>query len=81
LWAGAVRMQGPTAISLVGSPAEIAGAIMEYKAVGISQFILSGWPKLDEMIYFGQEVLPLIRQREAEGAAQDEVHSRASMMN
>lgn len=81
LWTGAVRFQGPTAISLVGSPAEIADAFMEYKEIGISQFILSGWPKLEEMIYFGQEVLPCIRQREAEWAAQNDVRSRASMMN
>ncbi|HEY6352084.1 MAG TPA: LLM class flavin-dependent oxidoreductase [Candidatus Angelobacter sp.] len=78
LWTGAVRFQGPTAISLVGSRAEIADAIMEYKEIGISQFILSGWPKLDEMIYFGQEVLPLVRQREAERAGQGAALSRAS---
>lgn len=78
LWTGAVRFQGPTAISLVGSPAEIADAMMQYKEIGISQFILSGWPKLDQMIYFGEEVLPLIRQREAEKATQDDVRSRAS---
>lgn len=81
LWTGAVRFQGPTAISLVGSPAEIADAIMGYKEIGISQFIISGWPKLNEMIYFGQEVLPLIRQRETERTAQDDVRSRASVMN
>lgn len=81
LWTGAVRFQGPTAISLVGSPAEIADAIMEYKEIGISQFILSGWPKLEEMIYFGQEVVPIIRQREAERVAQDDVRSRTSVMN
>lgn len=81
LWTGAVRVQGPTAISLVGSPAEIADAIMEYKDIGISQFILSGWPKLAEMTFFGQEVLPRIRQREAERAAQGNTRSRASAMN
>lgn len=81
LWTGAVRFQGPTAISLVGSPAEIADAIMEYKDIGISQFILSGWPKLEEMIYFGQEVVPIIRQREAERVAQDDTRSRTSVMN
>jgi alkanesulfonate monooxygenase len=81
LWTGAVRVQGPTAISLVGSPAEIADAIMEYKDVGISQFILSGWPKLAEMTYFGQDVLPRIRQKEAERAAQANARSRTSVMN
>lgn len=64
LWTGAVRYTGAPAIALVGSPEEIASAIMEYREVGVTQFILSGWPKLDEMSYFGREVLPLIRQRE-----------------
>lgn len=81
LWTGAVRVQGPTAIALVGSAQEIASAILEYKSIGVSQFIFSGWPKLEEMVYFGQEVLPLIRQREAERAAQDDVHSPASVMD
>ena len=69
LWTGAVRMQGPTAIALVGSAEEVASAVLDYKAIGVSQFILAGWPKLDEMIYFGQAVLPLVRQKECEIAS------------
>lgn len=71
LWTGAIRMQGPTAITLVGSAEEVASAILEYKSIGVSQFIFAGWPKLEEMLYFGREVLPLIRQREVERAAQE----------
>jgi alkanesulfonate monooxygenase len=66
LWRGAVRTHGPGTVCLVGSPAEVANALMKYKAIGISQFILSGWPKLEEMIFFGEHVLPLVRQREKE---------------
>jgi len=66
LWTGAVRVQGPTAITLVGSPEEVAAAILDYKKIGVSQFIFSGWPKLDEMVYFGRSVLPLVRQKEQE---------------
>lgn len=69
LWTGAVRMQGPTAIALVGSTEEVASAFLEYKAIGISQFILAGWPKLEEMVRFGREVLPLIRKKELELAS------------
>ena len=61
-------MQGPTAIALVGSAEEVASAILDYKAIGVSQFILAGWPKLEEMVNFGQTVLPLIRQKECEMA-------------
>ncbi len=64
LWAGAVRTHGTPAIALVGSPEEVATAIIEYKAAGVSQFILSGWPKLDSMEFFGMHVLPLVRSME-----------------
>jgi len=65
LWNGAVPTHGISAISLVGSPEEIACAVMEYKEIGVSQFIFSGWPNTDALIHFGEEVLPLIREREA----------------
>ena len=64
LWRGAVRTHGPATVCLVGSPEELACAFMEYKKVGITQFILSGWPKLEEMVYFGTHVLPLVREKE-----------------
>lgn len=64
LWAGLVPYYGSSAITLLGSPAEIADIFLEYKNVGITQFIISGWPKLDEMAIFGREVLPLIREAE-----------------
>jgi alkanesulfonate monooxygenase len=59
-----VRSHGAPAIALVGSPDDIASAVLEFSRAGVSQFIISGWPKLDEMLFFGREVLPLIRKRE-----------------
>jgi alkanesulfonate monooxygenase len=67
LWTGAVRSIGATAIALLGTPAEVAAAVMEYRDIGVTQFIFSGWPKLEEMIRFGRDVLPLIRMKEAAG--------------
>jgi alkanesulfonate monooxygenase len=64
LWSGAVPTHGPAAIALVGSAAEIASALLEYKKIGVSQFIISGWPKLESMLFFSREVLPLVRARE-----------------
>lgn len=64
LWTGAVKTDGAPAISFVGTPEEIAHAIMEYKKAGITQYILSGWPKLEEMILFGEQVIPLVRELE-----------------
>lgn len=66
LWAGLVPYYGSSAITLVGTPQELASAFLEYKRIGVTQFIIAGWPKLDEMVRFGREVLPLVRS--AEGA-------------
>jgi alkanesulfonate monooxygenase len=65
LWTGAIRSHGAPAIALVGTPEEIAGGILEFKEIGISQFIISGWPKLEEMLFFGRHVLPLVRRAES----------------
>ena len=64
LWAGLVPYYGSSAITLLGSPGELSEAFLEYKRIGVTQFIISGWPKLDEMVIFGREVLPLIRDAE-----------------
>jgi alkanesulfonate monooxygenase len=61
LWNGAVKSHGAPAIALVGNPQQIANAIQQYQAIGVSQFIFSGWPQFEEMSIFGQQVLPLLR--------------------
>jgi alkanesulfonate monooxygenase len=53
----------------VGTPEDVAGALLEYRESGVSQFILSGWPKLDEMIRFGRDVLPIVREMETRSAS------------
>jgi alkanesulfonate monooxygenase len=64
LWAGLVPYYGSSAITLVGSPDDLAGAFLEYKKIGVTQFIIAGWPKLDEMMIFGREVIPRVREAE-----------------
>ena len=66
LWTGALRVFGSSSLVLVGSPDEIVDALFDYRDAGVTQFIFSGWPKLEEMRRFGAEVLPILRRREAE---------------
>ncbi len=61
LWAGVGLVRGGAGTALVGSHAEIAERIREYKAVGIEEFILSGVPHLEEIYWFGEGVLPLLK--------------------
>jgi len=69
LWAGLVPYYGSSAMTLLGSPAELAEIFLEYKRIGVTQFIIAGWPKLEEMLIFGREVLPLVRELEAREAS------------
>jgi len=73
LWTGAIPYLGSPAIALVGGPEDIASAIIEYKSIGISQFLFMGWPDLEEMTRFGKEVLPLIRQKETKVASMAQI--------
>ncbi|HEX9982908.1 MAG TPA: LLM class flavin-dependent oxidoreductase [Thermoanaerobaculia bacterium] len=62
LWTGAVRTHGAPSVAIIGSPREIADGIEELMRAGITQFIFGGWPKLEAMEFFGEEVLPLVRE-------------------
>ncbi len=66
LWTGAIPHLGSPAIALVGSAEDIASALLQYKEAGITQFLFMGWPDLDEMTFFGREILPLVREKEEE---------------
>lgn len=64
LWAGLVPHYGPVWTALLGSPHEVADAFLEYRKIGVTDFIISGWPEIDEVDRFGREVLPLVRDAE-----------------
>jgi alkanesulfonate monooxygenase len=68
LWAGFAPLYGPVWTTLLGSPADVAGALLEYRHLGVTQFIMSGWPELEEMVIFGRDVLPLVREAERRDA-------------
>jgi alkanesulfonate monooxygenase len=70
LWTGLVSSYGASAMTLVGTPEDLVEAFLAYKRLGVTQFIIAGWPKLDEMLIFGHEVLPLIRRAEQRQEAQ-----------
>src|SRR6195952_1033412 len=63
LWAGVGLGRGGAGTALVGSHAEVAERIEEYADAGIEEFVLSGYPHLEELYWFGEGVLPLLQRR------------------
>ncbi|MFG2222775.1 LLM class flavin-dependent oxidoreductase [Streptomyces sp. NPDC048644] len=63
LWAGIGLVRGGAGTALVGSHAEIADRIAEYHALGIDEFVLSGYPHVEEAYWFGEGVLPQLAAR------------------
>jgi alkanesulfonate monooxygenase len=78
LWAGVGLVRGGAGTALVGSHQRVADLIEEYAALGITEFILSGYPHLEEAYWFGEGVLPEIRRREAAASHPDRSPLRAS---
>ena len=63
LWAGVGLVRGGAGTALVGSHEEVANLIWEYHSVGFDEFILSGYPHLEEAYWFAEGVLPILRAK------------------
>lgn len=63
LWAGFGLVRGGAGTGLVGSHEQVADRIQEYHDLGIDEFIVSGYPHLEEAYAFGEGVTPILRRR------------------
>jgi alkanesulfonate monooxygenase len=71
LWTGAAAATGArgNTTSLVGTPRQVAEALVDYYDLGVTTFLIRGFDPLDDAIEYGRELLPLTRQLIAERAA------------
>ncbi|MBB5954517.1 alkanesulfonate monooxygenase [Saccharothrix tamanrassetensis] len=69
LWAGIGLVRGGAGTALVGSHAEVADLIEEYHSLGIDEFVLSGYPHLEEAYWFGEGVRPELVRRGCVGSS------------
>ena len=58
LWTGIGKARSGCGAALVGSPAEVTEKILQYRELGLSAFIFSGYPHIDEAERFAEWVLP-----------------------
>ncbi|WP_027482747.1 LLM class flavin-dependent oxidoreductase [Deinococcus pimensis] len=66
LWAGVGMARSGVGVAIVGSPRQVADKIRDYESMGISTFIFSGYPHLEEARRFGELVMPLLRGGQGE---------------
>ena len=69
LWSGVGLVRGGAGTSLVGSHEEVAERIAEYHELGIDEFILSGYPHVEEAYRFAEGVMPLLHRKGLHGRA------------
>ncbi|GII60226.1 alkanesulfonate monooxygenase [Sphaerisporangium krabiense] len=59
LWPGFDRIAGPGALGLVGSYEGVAAGIRAYRDLGVTTFVLSARPTVEEAYRLGERLLPL----------------------
>jgi len=63
LWTGIAALTGAAGNStgLVGTPDQVADAMLDYYDLGISTFLIRGFDPLVDAIQYGRELLPRVR--------------------
>jgi alkanesulfonate monooxygenase len=64
LWTEMVAVTGAQGNStgLVGTPEQVAEALLEYYNIGITTFLIRGFDPLEDATDYGRELIPLVRQ-------------------
>jgi len=72
LWTGVAQLTGAAGNStgLVGTPEQVADAMLEYYDIGIDHFLIRGFEPLKDSIEYGRELLPVVRAKVAERTGQ-----------
>jgi alkanesulfonate monooxygenase len=74
LWTGVAALTGASGNStgLVGTPEQVADALLDYWDLGVSTFLIRGFDPLEDAVAYGRDLIPLVRdlvaQREANPA-------------
>ena len=68
LWMPIARATGALGNTscLVGTPAQVAAAMLEYYKLGVSSFLIRGFDPLNDTVEFGHELIPRLKSGAAE---------------
>lgn len=68
LWTGVAALTGAQGNStgLVGTPEQVADALLDYYDLGISTFLIRGFDPLEDAVAYGRDLIPLVRELVAE---------------
>ena len=71
LWTGIAELTGAkgNSTALVGTPDQVADALLDYYDLGVRKFLIRGFDPLVDAIQYGRELLPRVRQLVAEREA------------
>lgn len=63
LWLGITRLTGPSGNSTapVGTPEQVAEALLKYYDLGVTRFLIRGFDPLGDVVEWGDELVPLLR--------------------
>ena len=68
LWTGIAELTGAkgNSTSLVGTPDQVADALLDYYDLGVRTFLIRGFDPLPDVLTYGRDLLPRVRQLVAE---------------
>ncbi|GBR10159.1 LLM class flavin-dependent oxidoreductase [Asaia siamensis] len=65
LWTGVAQLTGAAGNStgLVGTPEQVAEAMLEYYRLGVDHFLIRGFDPLGDAEIYGRDLLPVVREK------------------
>jgi alkanesulfonate monooxygenase len=67
LWYGITKLTGPggNSTALVGTPHQVADALMAYRRAGVDAVLIRGFDPLNDVVDWGRELVPALREQAA----------------
>jgi alkanesulfonate monooxygenase len=67
LWYGVTKLTGPggNSTALVGTAQQVVDALMAYRRAGVDTVLIRGFDPLDDVLEWGLELVPLLREQAA----------------